>query len=233
MPKPYSEDLRERAVAAYDAGRLQTEVVQLFKISLATLKRWLAQRRAGQSLAPKTSRPGPRGAFGTPEALAALGAQLQADPDGRLLDHAQRWQATTGQPVSLWAVHRACAPWTGRIKKKLTASERDEAERAAWRQEHGALKPTDLVFVDESGSNLALAPRYGWAPKGQRAWGQAPTNRGKNTTVVAAMSSEGLLKSMTVEGAADPEAFLIYLEKFLCPALPPGKTVLRDNLLSP
>ena len=90
-----------------------------------------------------------------------------------------------------------------------------------------------MVFVDESGSNLALAPRYGWAPKGQPAWGKAPTNRGKNTTVVAALTPEGLLKSMTVEGPADTEAFLIYLEKFLCPALRPGKTVLMDNLLSP
>ncbi|MBV9998990.1 MAG: transposase [Verrucomicrobia bacterium] len=90
-----------------------------------------------------------------------------------------------------------------------------------------------MVFVDESGSNLALAPRYGWAPKGQRAWGKAPTNRGKNTTVLAALSPEGLLTTMTVEGAADTEAFLLYLDKFLCPALRPGKTVLRDNLLSP
>ena len=87
-----------------------------------------------------------------------------------------------------------------------------------------------MVFVDESGSNLALAPRYGWAPKGQRAWGQAPTNRGKNTTLLAAMSAEGLLTTMTVEGAADTEAFLLYLDKFLCPALRPGKTVLMDNL---
>jgi hypothetical protein len=47
------------------------------------------------------------------------------------------------------------------------------------------------------------------------------------------MSSEGLLTTMTVEGAADTEAFLLYLAKFLCPALRPGKTVLRDNLLSP
>ena len=78
-------------MAAYDAGRLQTEVVQLFKISLATLRRWLAQRRAGQSLAPKAYRPGPRGAFGTTQALADLEAQLEADPDGCLLDYAQRW----------------------------------------------------------------------------------------------------------------------------------------------
>jgi transposase len=118
MPKPYSVDLRKRAVAAYDAGRLQSEVAQLFKISLATLKRWLAQRRAGQSLAPKASRPGPRGAFGTPEALAALEAQLKAHPDERLLDHCQRWQARTGQPVSLWALHRACRALDWTHKKK-------------------------------------------------------------------------------------------------------------------
>jgi transposase len=61
MPKPYCVELRERAVAAFDAGVLQTEVVRLFKISLASLKPWLAQHRAGQSLAPKTYRPGPRG----------------------------------------------------------------------------------------------------------------------------------------------------------------------------
>src|SRR5437764_11760109 len=107
MPEPYSVDLRERAVAAYDAGRLQSEVVQLFKISLASLKRWLAQRRAGQSLAPKSYRPGPRGAFGTPAALAALAAQLHAAPDERLLDHCQRWYERTGQRVSVAALHRA------------------------------------------------------------------------------------------------------------------------------
>jgi transposase len=124
MPKPYSVDLRERAVAAYDAGRLQTEVVHLFKISLATLRRWLAQRRAGQSLAPKTYRPGPRGPFSSPEALAALEAQLKAHPDDRLLDHCQRWQQTTGQAVSLWAVHRACRAldWTHKKKSSPPAN---------------------------------------------------------------------------------------------------------------
>ena len=118
MPKPYSVDLRERAVAAYGAGRLQTDVVQLFKISLATLKRWLAQRRAGQSLAPKPYQPGPRGAFGTPEARAALAAQLQADPDGRLIDHCQRWQLQSGQAVSVATLHRArrALDWTHKKK---------------------------------------------------------------------------------------------------------------------
>jgi transposase len=87
-----------------------------------------------------------------------------------------------------------------------------------------------LVFVDESGSNLAMVLRYGWALRGKRAWGKAPTNRGKNTTLFAAMTHEGLLTSMTVEGAANTEAFLTYLDELLGPALRPGQTVLMDNL---
>jgi hypothetical protein len=71
------------------------------------------------------------------------------------------------------------------------------------------------------------------ALRGKRAWGKAPTNRGKNTTLFAAMTHEGLLTSMTVEGAANTEAFLTYLDELLCPALRPGQTVLMDNLLSP
>jgi transposase len=75
-----------------------------------------------------------------------------------------------------------------------------------------------------------LALRYGWAPRGERAVGQVPTNRGPNTTVLSAMTQEGLLVSMTVEGAANREAFLTYLDELLGPTLQPGQTVLMDNL---
>lgn len=36
------------------------------------------------------------------------------------------------------------------------------------------------------------------------------------------MTQEGLLASMTVEGPANTEAFLTYLDNLLCPALRPG-----------
>jgi transposase len=124
MSKPYSVDLRERAVAAVESGLRHSEVVRLFSVSWASLKRWLLKRRSGQSLAPKTYRPGPPGAFGTPEALAALKAQLEADPDGRLIDHGQRWQARTGQSVSVATVHRArrALGWTHKKKSSRPAN---------------------------------------------------------------------------------------------------------------
>ena len=117
-------------------------------------------------------------------------------------------------------------------KKTLSACEQDPLERALWRwQATWLLAPfLSLVFVDESGSNQALAPRYGYSPKGQRCLGQVPRNRGRNTSILAAMGAQGLLATMTVEGSTNTEVFLTYLENVLCPALRPGQTVVLDNL---
>ena len=116
-------------------------------------------------------------------------------------------------------------------KKTLNASEQDPVERAAWRwQATMFLHAPDLVFVDESGANRALGPRYGYAPRGQRCRGQVPRNRGRNTSILAAMSAQGLVATMTVEGSTNKEVFLTYLENVLCPALRPGQTVVMDNL---
>lgn len=92
------------------------------------------------------------------------------------------------------------------------------------------MRAPDLVFVDESGANRALGPRYGYAPKGKRSLGQAPRNRGRNTSILAAMGPAGLLATMTVEGSTNVEVFLTYLDQVLCPALRPGQTVVLDNL---
>ena len=92
------------------------------------------------------------------------------------------------------------------------------------------LRAPDLVFVDESGANRALCPLYGWAPRGERACGQAPRNRGPNTSLLAAMSCAGLVATMTVEGSTNKEVFLTYLEHVLCPRLRAGQVVIMDNL---
>ena len=86
------------------------------------------------------------------------------------------------------------------------------------------------MFVDESGANRALHPRDGYAPKGQRSHGQAPRNRGRNTSILAAMNPQGLVATMTVEGSTNQEVFLTYLDNLLCPALRAGQTVILDNL---
>ena len=86
------------------------------------------------------------------------------------------------------------------------------------------------VFVDECGSNIALTPLYARAPKGQRATDSVPRNRGKNTTLIASLSVEGIGASMIIEGAANGAAFEAYVEHILVPSLQEGQMVVMDNL---
>jgi transposase len=69
------------------------------------------------------------------------------------------------------------------------------------------------------------------APRGQRAYGKVPRNRGKNTTLIAAITLEGGMdESMALEGATDAEAFEAYVEHFLAPTLKEGQVVVLDGL---
>ncbi|MFL5629233.1 MAG: helix-turn-helix domain-containing protein, partial [Ktedonobacteraceae bacterium] len=43
--KAYSVDLREKVLRAVDQGYPRTEIIQLFGVSRATIKRYLKQRR--------------------------------------------------------------------------------------------------------------------------------------------------------------------------------------------
>jgi len=90
--------------------------------------------------------------------------------------------------------------------------------------------PKQLVVVDECGSNIALTPLYARAPKGQRATDSVPRNRGKNTTLIASLSLEGVGASMIIEGAANSAAFEAYVEHILVPSLHQGQIVVMDNL---
>jgi transposase len=86
------------------------------------------------------------------------------------------------------------------------------------------------VFVDECSTNIALTGLYARAPKGKRAYGQAPRNWGKNVTLIASMSTEGIGAAMSVEGATDGAAFETYVGHFLVPTLKEGQVVVMDNL---
>jgi transposase len=94
----------------------------------------------------------------------------------------------------------------------------------------GALDARCVVFVDKMGTNTSLSPIYGWAKKGKRAHCRVPRNRGKNTTLLASMSVQGMGPSLAVEGATNSEVFETYVERVLAPTLRKGQVVVMDNL---
>jgi transposase len=97
-----------------------------------------------------------------------------------------------------------------------------------------ALDPARLVFVDESGTTMAMTRRYARAPRGERAVGRVPRNHGPNITLFAALTPEGMGPALALEGAADGDAFGLYVRQYvrqlLVPSLRPGHVVIRDQL---
>jgi len=227
--KAYSEDLRERVVRAVDQGMSRSEVVKLFGVSEASIKRYLKQRRETGNLAPKAI-PGcpPRKRQALQEGLRP---QLEAHPDATLEEHCKLWEAQTGLRVSPSTLRRAILHlgWTWK-KKTLEASERKEEEREEWQRKMKDLDVTKCRVIDETGSNIALTRLYGRAPKGKRAKGSVPRNRGKNMTLISDLSLQGLGELFVIEGAANSDLFEAYIECILAPTLTPGEIVIMDNL---
>jgi hypothetical protein len=75
----------------------------------------------------------------------------------------------------------------------------------------------ECVFLDETGINIAMARHYARAPQGQRVQTSKPLNKGKNITVLGALSLNGITAAMTVEGSTDAQVFLTYVQTLLVP----------------
>jgi transposase len=86
------------------------------------------------------------------------------------------------------------------------------------------------VFVDETGSHLGLTRLYARAPRGERARGSAPRNRGRARTTIGAVTLDGMGPGLLVEGGISTAGFEAYVEHVLAPTLAPGQIVVMDNL---
>jgi transposase len=114
----YLKDLRIRAVDAVERGIPRREVVEIFSISLTTLKRWLKMRREGKDLSPGVSTGRRRRILATTEEKKALWKQLEENDDATLERHCELWEHKTGVRVSVCAMSRAIREKLGWSYKK-------------------------------------------------------------------------------------------------------------------
>ena len=73
---------------------------------------------------------------------------------------------------------------------------------------------------------------YARGQGGGRLHESRPDGRWKILTILGAISTRGMIATMTIEAATDREIFLAYLDEVLCPKLRPGYVVVMDNLSS-
>jgi transposase len=115
--KPYSKDLRLKVLAAVDRGMSRKEVVEVFGVSVPTIKRWLRRRRQTGDVEPKPI-PGPPARKGA--ALEDhLRAQVRANPDITLEEHREFLEETHGVMASTATVSRAFKRLGLPLKKTL------------------------------------------------------------------------------------------------------------------
>jgi transposase len=89
-----------------------------------------------------------------------------------------------------------------------------------------------LIFLDESGVSTQMTRLYARCAGGARIHESTPDGRWKILTILGAISTRGMIATMTIEAATDREIFLAYLDEVLCPKLRPGDVVVMDNLSS-
>ena len=114
----YSKDLRTRALAAVHRGTPRREVVEVFGVSLATLKRWLGIERDGGDLSPGVSTGRKRRILQTDEEKRMLWRQLEENDDATLERHCEMWEGKTAVAVSISAMSRAIREKLGWTYKK-------------------------------------------------------------------------------------------------------------------
>lgn len=151
---------------------------------------------------------------------------------GRVTSQASGGSATPSLPecgLASCAQARAAAE-----KKSLHATERDteanRKRRAEFLEKIHATPPERLIYLDESGVTTQMTRLYARGLGGARIHEAAPQGNWKILTILGAMSTRGMIATMTIEEATDADIFLAYLDQVLCPALKPGDVVVMDNL---
>jgi len=104
------------------------------------------------------------------------------------------------------------------------------AAREAWRGWQAGLDPARLVFIDETGTNTAMARRSGRARRGARLVAAVPQGHWKTTTFVAGLRQGAIIAPCVIDQPMNGAIFKAYVEQMLVPTLKPGDLVIMDNL---
>ena len=232
--KAYSLDLRQKIVDTYTEGNIsQRQLAKQFRVALSFIEKLLKQHRETGNIAPKVR------TEQTPtklneEQLTILEQIVKANNDATLDELRYQLEQKTGVLIGRSTTDRMLKKLNLTVKKTTLHPTEKESERVQqqrlefWKLMQNVLAK-DLIFIDESGINLALTRLFARSPKGQRARGTRPQKRGKNVSLISAIGSNGLIAQVSLLGSTDGLTFEAFIAQRLVPKLWPGACVLMDN----
>ena len=92
------------------------------------------------------------------------------------------------------------------------------------------IDPRRLVFLDESGANLAMGRSHAWVLPGEEYVEPRPMNWGDNLSLIGAVRLGGWVTLGTKWKAVKARDFTVWVRDRLAPRLRPGEIVRLDNL---
>ncbi|HTV33801.1 MAG TPA: IS630 family transposase [Methylocella sp.] len=233
MPKPYSQDLRNRVIDAVEEGGMSCRAAaRRYEVNCSTAIKWLERYR----------REGLRGPVGhgghRPSALMPHREFLEAaraeKSDVTLQDLCDRLSSEKGVKADTSMMSRFFRKIGVTLKKTLVAREQDRADisrhRTRWRTYQRRIDPARLVFIDETWAKTNMTRLYGWAPRGKRLIDKVPHGHWNTATFLAALRSDRIEAPCLFDGPINGERFRAYVEQFLVPTLKAGDVVILDNL---
>ena len=87
----------------------------------------------------------------------------------------------------------------------------------------------NVVYIDETGFRKHAYRAHGWAPRGEKIYGDVSGNNRKNINLIMAQRRKQLLAPMLFEGSCDHLVVNSWLEETLMPHLQKPSVVIMDN----
>ena|SRR5579864_5461574 len=114
--RAYSDDLRQRVIKQWQAGKKLSDLVELFAVSAGSVKRWIKQYRENGDVQAKqrtvwTYRL-------SPEQYALLRQQVEQHRDATLAEHVVIWADEQHQSISVSTMWRGLRAIGWSLKKR-------------------------------------------------------------------------------------------------------------------
>jgi transposase len=236
MPKPYSRDLRNKIIEAYQNGEgSMRQLGKRFKVSVTFIFSLLKRLSKTGSIDPK-----PHGGGRSPgvkaEGQTFLKQLVEKQPDLTLEEIATEYQKDF-KPVSTSTIDRTLNKLKLTRKKKSLFEPRKNTPENLKKQHNyqiniASFDAEDFIFLDETGSVRNLTRSHARSPQGQRIKSPNSLIRGSRISTIGALGTEGILTALCYEGTLNSNLFEYFIEDFLVPVLTPSKVVILDNASS-
>lgn len=220
----YSEDLRwrivwQREVLGYKYGQVASNlnvdvstvwrIVKLFQETGCVDKKKYPQQRAFRKLT-------------TPLQLTVLHLVLERPGIYLREIHSELFELA-GADISYSQICRFLSDMGfSRQKIKYTALQRDQRLRFLYKNDVSVYHPDMLIFLDESGFDRRDGMRkYGYSLRGRPPISHKLMARGKHLSLMAFMSTTGILDCKITDDGVDGDAIYNFVERHLLPHLMP------------